>query len=500
MSCNDEAGQLSTKESACYPTGCPPCNEAIDFPDDPKDGQRFCVPIGSEGEDKCWVYDKCVPAWRAEGPSASPSRYRGAINPCTTAPADDVVAGDWYIISVDRDGCTPQAGWGLSLGDFSKGDRIAFNGVAWQTIEPASIPFASEALDGDVPDPDTRGAGIVKNATVGQAIAGTNKCDSITPYTLKKVLEEGGDDLVDFKPTKPETVFVSIVEGTAVSQCVTENDLILTANAVATSANGNPALGNFAYQWVESTTGADVVLGGQNSMVLKIENYPGFTDPSTTIRKFKCKATFVDLFSETKEAVSAETSVTLKQALSLVSNPSSLDLSGATASGTMLVNVTSVDNDLPAITPTYQWYLDGVPITGAQQPANTGYQFGGFTTNQLQILRLAADAGGDYTVYCVINGGECNDNGIVTNNANLNGPAGAGGGGDSGGGGGGGGTMPTLPSTPGAVGTYIAQVRSFSNQLPTGVTGTWRIMSTTILPGGTGSPTSQFLILYLRIA
>ena len=72
--------------------------------------------------------------------------------------------------------------WGLNLGDFKQGDRIAYNGTTWETFPPPDVPYAEEARDGDKPDPDDRMGGIVKNATVNQAIAGTDKCDSITPY------------------------------------------------------------------------------------------------------------------------------------------------------------------------------------------------------------------------------------------------------------------------------------------------------------------------------
>ena len=46
------------------------------------------------------------------------------------------------------------------------------------------------------PDPDERIGGIVKLATVGQVEEGTNKCDPVTPYTLK----EGFTDNISDKP------------------------------------------------------------------------------------------------------------------------------------------------------------------------------------------------------------------------------------------------------------------------------------------------------------
>ena len=182
--------------SECYPTGCTPCTSPIEFPEMPADGDRHCVPIGSNGEQKCWVYDKCIPGWRAEGPATSPTRYRGLINPCSTPPAEDTQAGDWYIISADKaDVCIQDPRWGLNLGDFKQGDRIAYNGTTWETFPPPDVPYAEEARDGDKPDPDDRMGGIVKNATVNQAIAGTDRCDSITPYTLNAVVQPIKDSI-----------------------------------------------------------------------------------------------------------------------------------------------------------------------------------------------------------------------------------------------------------------------------------------------------------------
>ena len=213
MACNDDASHLSTSSSGCYPTGCPPCSEAIDFPADPKDGQRFCVPVGSMGETKCWVYDLCVPAWRAEGPSTSPTRYRGGVDIKTQKPGwedttNEIQAGDWYIQTKDES--SPyQAEWGLSLGNtILSGVRLAYNGVSWQELEPANIPYAEEARDA-TPDPENRGGGIVKLASKEEVQAGTNKCNPITPYTLK----EGIDGILDLPTFSPNSCEVAPAEG-----------------------------------------------------------------------------------------------------------------------------------------------------------------------------------------------------------------------------------------------------------------------------------------------
>ena len=61
------------------------------------------------GEQKCWIYDKCVPGWRAEGPATSPTRYRGAVDLCTQAAFTDALAGDWIIVAEDC--IQPVASW-----------------------------------------------------------------------------------------------------------------------------------------------------------------------------------------------------------------------------------------------------------------------------------------------------------------------------------------------------------------------------------------------------
>ena len=157
--------------SECYPTGCTPCTSPIEFPESPANGDRYCIPIGSEGEQKCWVYDKCIPGWRAEGPAVSPTRYRGVINVCIEKPADfNELAGDWLIAAAD---CTlSHPTWGLNLGPISVGDRVAYNGTAWQTFPPPDVPYAEDALD-ITPSPDTRVGGITKNASLADTLEGT---------------------------------------------------------------------------------------------------------------------------------------------------------------------------------------------------------------------------------------------------------------------------------------------------------------------------------------
>ena len=95
----------------CYPQGCPPCTEEISFPENPINGQRECFHIGKDpntGEDilKCWVYDQCVPGWRAEGPSAAPINFKGQLDLTKTEAENGITvkeAGDYYIVNNGSD-------------------------------------------------------------------------------------------------------------------------------------------------------------------------------------------------------------------------------------------------------------------------------------------------------------------------------------------------------------------------------------------------------------
>ena len=506
MACNDPSNMSAPAGgSSCYPTGCTPCDSAIDFPDSPTDGQRFCKTIGADGGTKCWVYDKCVPAWRAEGPSASPTRFRGSVDVKTQKPGFEdatkaIQAGDWYIQSVNADKDF-QPEWGTELGDSVKqGDRIAFSGTTWQKLAPPQVPFAEEAIEGDIPDPDTRGGGIVKLATSKEAEAGTNKCDAITPFTLKKFVDK---EVPDFTPTKPSTVTVTITQGNTVQVCVTQKRLQLNAEVVATTSGGNPALGRPTYQWIETTSGSDVNLDGETNPELDID--PFDPDPDTATRKFKCKVTWIDLFSASTIGTSTETTASLIQALRASGEPAGLDLSSNTT-GTMTFTVENVSAELGAITPTFQWQINGIPITGSSIPADTGYTFANFTTNVLTINRTAEDAG-NFTVTCKAMGGSCNGEGLVSANALLKGPGGS----DA--------PQREVPTELGAIGTYrmtsqggtnrqdggnpgVGTVINFSGNLPPNYytspgAGTWRCMGYHQSSGGQNVASS---VLWLRIS
>jgi hypothetical protein len=176
--------------SECYPTGCTPCDTPISFPEDPVNGDIYCIDIGGDSR-KCWTYDSCIPGWRAQGPSASPAVYRGGINIKVDSPGENIEAGHFYI-QIGTVTAPYQLEWGLKVAQVSPvvaNSRIAFNGQEWEVIPGPEVPYAEEALD-LTPLPDTRIGGITKNASLQDALAGTKKCDAITPYTLKNVVDE----------------------------------------------------------------------------------------------------------------------------------------------------------------------------------------------------------------------------------------------------------------------------------------------------------------------
>ena len=394
--------------SSCYPTGCTPCDGEIAFPENPTNGQRHCVPIGSSGETKCWVYDHCVPGWRAEGPATSPTRYRGLIDVSTQDPATDIQAGDWYIQKTDVTSVRPA--WTGLAAPVSGGDRIVWSGTKWEELKPPNVPYADEAL-GDVPldadskpTPDTRMGGIVKNATLSQAKAFVDKCDTITPYTLKGALDKFKDDnLVDFTPTKPETVTVTIDQGPTLSQCVTNTTLVLSTTGSATTTDGSTAIGRWKYQWSEDGTelrqvNIKAVTGGSTD-TLTITDFT--ITPTTGTRTFKITATFTDLFGD--ETVAEDTiTVSLSNAVSITTQPTEVDLETDTT-GNFAIVTTPVDATLAAPALTYKWYANNVEITAATTP-NIGYTFTNFTTATLGVTRTAADAG-TYSIHTEVTGG-----------------------------------------------------------------------------------------------
>jgi len=116
------------------------------------------------------------------------------IDVSTQDPATDIQAGDWYIQS--KDVSTVRSSWTGLAAPVANATRIIYSGTKWEDLAPPNVPYADDAL-GDVtlgsdgkPNPDNRQGGIVKNATLSQAKAGTDKCDTITPYTFVEALKD----------------------------------------------------------------------------------------------------------------------------------------------------------------------------------------------------------------------------------------------------------------------------------------------------------------------
>jgi hypothetical protein len=415
----------------CYPTGCTPCTDEIQFPENPVDGQEFCFSIGTDdaGEpiQRCWVYDHCVPGWRAKGETAATVEFKGVVNVCTQNPPTDAESGDWWIVAEDCDNQTQLDKWfgANHPARVLEGDRIAYSGTEWQVIPPAILAYASDAL-GDVPldsngkpDPDDRRGGIVKIASLSQAKACTDKCDVITPYTLCEVIDE---KIPNFKTL--DSVEVSAGVGSR-SVCITNPVLTITATATAKDNANDSVFASYAYQWKErsgqtvtplSLVRAETV-SGATSATLTIEDFE--ITPVTGSRTFFVTVTATDLYNNTATADSSDVVVTFGNALEITSQPTPIDLSTGTTA-TVSVTVNPVNADLPAPAETIEWFFNGVNISGATVP-DLGYTFADWTTNTLSVTRTDGTAG-SYPIYANIIGG-CG-NLLSTNQTTVKGPGG----------------------------------------------------------------------------
>ena len=408
----------------CYPQGCPPCTEEISFPENPINGQRECFHIGKDpntGEDilKCWVYDQCVPGWRAEGPSAAPINFKGQLDLTKTEAENGITvkeAGDYYIVAVASQTQQFLTDEWLSLQhEVSVGAFVLWTGTEWVEIPRPCGEQADCALD-MTPDPDVREAGTVIIASKEEVCAGVSKCNVVTPYTLKECM-------VDFTPTKPDPnngVTAVITQGDDYVQCINDTTLVLNVVGSATAIDGSTAIGRWKYQWSENDVDlrkvrVETVSGGSTD-TLTIEDFEII--PVTGTRTFKVVATFTDLFGE--EFTAEDTiNVTLTNATRIVIPPKELDLT-ANASGNFSVTTNSITGDLPAPNLSYKWYVNNVEITGANVP-DIGYTFVDFGSAVLNVTRTAADAG-TYSIYVEITGG-CQGM-LVSDSVFLKGPGG----------------------------------------------------------------------------
>ena len=138
-------GGETIEDPNCYPTGCPPCAEEISFPENPLNGQRQCFFIGKDpntGEDqfKCWVYDHCIPGWRAEGASVSPINFAGSVD-LTKSPADNNVnnpnPGDYFVVSKASESQEfLDTNWPNLQHESAVGTYIMWSGTEWLGIFP----------------------------------------------------------------------------------------------------------------------------------------------------------------------------------------------------------------------------------------------------------------------------------------------------------------------------------------------------------------------------
>ena len=363
--------------ASCYPTGCTPCDGEITFPENPTNGQRHCVPIGSSGETKCWVYDHCVPGWRAEGPAVSPTRYRGLIDVCSTGPAADIQAGDWYIASADCD--IPSNQW-FGLGSVKANDRIIYSGVKWETLAPPNVPYASDAIDDEPdgvidsdgkPDPDERTGGIVKLATVKQAKAGTDKCDVITPFTLQKAI--GVIDLG--APT------LSWLKNLGTSFVTCPGTVVLEVQAQALLDNGSPGFGLVVYQWYKNGVKLDdsnTVRGSKTPKLTLLEVSGSdklmrnlFTPTPLTAAnkdKFKVEAMWIPAAFQSPATntplMSVETTIAIRPMAMITTQPSNGSGNDVGDTGTFSVDyqlVGSCDDPCPNQW-TVEWFNQGKKI------------------------------------------------------------------------------------------------------------------------------------------
>ena len=313
----------------------------------------------------------------------------------------------------------PDLGEGLAFKDLKIAVDITEN-LRFQ-FGKLDVPFASEALD-ENPIPDIRVGGIIKTATVEQALEGTDKLDAITSYTLQAKIDEGPD----FSNTVPVRFIVEIEQGTSIVQCINNPDFILTCRASAFAADDSPAMGQFSFQWEEIGVGdlfsitKQEVTGG-NSQTLRISDFT--ITPDTGNRQFRCKVTFTDMFRDVYDVSTEVTTVTLRNALEITQQPVDLDLTSLeNNTGQISIDVEPISDTLPGVSHSYIWHINNEVINKTSGPGNTGYTFANWNTDTLTVTRTR-DNTINYGITCEIVGGPC-DEGLASEQAVLRGPSG----------------------------------------------------------------------------
>lgn len=376
----------------CYPTGCPPCTEEIKFPEKPTNGQRQCFSIGKDpntGEDlfKCWVYDQCIPGWRAEGPSGSPINFKGGVDLTKTQAANNITtkeAGDYYVVTVAS--ATQgflDLNWSALKHPVEVGAYIMWAGDQWVEIpQPCGDQGGGgSGVQSDWLETDTNSAAFIKNKPE-------------LPDGVGNI--EGGSIVITVNSTAPEFCPFST--------------LTLEATVNPTSADGKPVVGFFEYTWESSTNAGNWTPFGQLVRTTEtsysttsekvIENYNATPD------RFRLKVKFTDFYGNVIETTSAVITPVAKDAYFISTHPGSLDLSGSTTNGTFTVSGSGAD------VTEYRWYVNRVPITG---PNNIpGYTMSGWTGSSLGVTRTAADAGSTYAYVDIYADSDCTP--VITSN------------------------------------------------------------------------------------
>jgi len=477
----------------CYPTGCPPCTEEISFPENPTNGQRECFFIGKDpntNEDilKCWVYDQCIPGWRAEGPAVAPLQFKGGVDLTKTEKENNIgakEAGDYYIVNngsadiLDSNGNVIKTAqqflndeWASLQHPILEGAFILWSGTEWIEIPR---PCGEPCVQADWLETEKDECSFIKNKPeIPDAVGNIGDGG-----TLKIVIDE-------LAP-----VFCS------------GGNLILNADVVAEDSDSNQVLGLYTYTWQSSNNGTDWV----NLAVIRDNSSTARTQSSYTLESYtgnpaqvRVQVEFMDLYGNTITAVSDPIIPVAGSTASITAQPSSVDLStNTTDQFTVTDNVTG--------TKTYRWFVNQTLVTGANTP-DLGYTFSNWETGTLGVTRDDA-AAGSYPVRVEIeNESNCNPL-LVSDTVQLIGPTADG-------------TVPAPPVTEfGAIGSYTltnsggtsstAQRFGVGTIYPSSQSGVpgqsgqqWRCMgyvfAVTQGDGITRPPTERAVILWVRVS
>ena len=266
---------------------------ALDFPNNPIDGQVFTDPLNPASQ---WEYKASVPGWLNRATAASNIIFRGGID-LTQAPGGqyaNIVSGNVFVVDT---GASPVNGAnypGLS-GNITAGTEIIYDGAAYH-LYTATIPTASNTM-----------AGIIRIATDAEYATGTAELLSVNPKQVKSTetalttaIDSKLDDaanvgadgevlVLDTGVPKWYNIYAdqaTVDAGTATDKAVTPaslagydtrittNQTNITANAVNITTN----TGNIA-----TNTGAITAI---DTRVTALENAPSPSIPTGSVHWF----------------------------------------------------------------------------------------------------------------------------------------------------------------------------------------------------------------------